>query len=59
MLRHCFATDMYHATVPLDAIGTMLGHDHNAETAVYKHVSGELLKNALEQINKKGGESWA
>ncbi len=59
VLRHCFATDMYHAGVPLDAIQTMLGHDHNAETAVYIHVSGDLQKKALEQIDMQGGFSWA
>jgi len=55
VLRHCFATDMYHAGVPLDAIQTMMGHDHNAETAVYIHVSDSLKKNALEQIDLQGG----
>ena len=55
VLRHCFATDMYHAGVPLDAIQTMMGHDHNTETAVYIHVSDSLKKNALEQIDLQGG----
>ncbi|BBO88312.1 tyrosine-type recombinase/integrase [Desulfosarcina ovata] len=59
VLRHCFATDMYHAGVPLDDIQTMLGHDHKAETAVYVHVSDKLKKQALEQIGLQGGLSWA
>lgn len=59
VLRHCFATDMYHAGVPLSAIQTMLGHDHKAETAVYVHVSDRLKKQALDQIGLQGGLSWA
>jgi site-specific recombinase XerD len=59
VLRHGFATDMYHAGVPLDAIRTMMGHDHKAETAVYIHVSDELQKQALEQIGLQGGHLWA
>ena len=54
VLRHCFATDMYHAGVPLDDIQTMLGHDHKAETDVYVHVSDSLKKQALEQITLQG-----
>lgn len=59
VLRHCFATDMYHAGVPLGAIQTMLGHDHKAETAVYVHVSDDLQKQALEQLGLQGGFLWA
>jgi integrase/recombinase XerD len=59
VLRHCFATDMYHAGVPLEAIQIMMGHDHKAETAIYVHVSDELQKQALTQIGVKGGFSWA
>jgi integrase/recombinase XerD len=59
VLRHCFATDMYHAGVPLDAIQSMMGHDHKAETAVYVYVSDELQKQALEQIGLPGGRLWA
>ncbi len=59
VLRHCFATDMYHAGVPLGAIQTMLGHDNKAETAVYVHVSDDLQKQALEQLGLQGGFLWA
>lgn len=59
VLRHCFATDMYHAGVPLGAIQAMLGHDHKAETAVYVHVSDDLQKQALEQLGLQGGFLWA
>jgi integrase/recombinase XerD len=59
VLRHGFATDMYHAGVPLDEIQTMMGHDHKAETAVYVHVSDRLKKQALVQIGLQGGLSWA
>lgn len=55
VLRHCFATDMYHAGVPLDAIQTMMGHGHKAETAVYVHVSDSLKNQALEQLGLQGG----
>lgn len=58
VLRHCFATDMYHAGVPLVAIQTMLGHNYKAETAIYVHVSDALQKTALEQITDEGELSW-
>jgi len=59
VLRHCFATDMYHAGVPLGTIQAMMGHDHKAETAIYVHVSDSLQKQALEQIGLQGGMKWA
>ena len=58
VLRHCFATEMYHAGVPLEAIETMMGHGHKAETSIYIHVSDKLQKQALEQISTQGGLSW-
>ncbi len=57
VLRHGFATDMYHAGVSLSAIQTMMGHEHKAETAVYVHVSDSLKRQALEQIGLQGGLS--
>lgn len=58
VLRHSFATDMYHAGVPLSAIQTMLGHNNKAESAIYIHVSDELQKQALDQIIIEGRLSW-
>ena len=42
VLRHAFATEMYHQNVPLTAIQAMMGHDSVAETSVYVHVSDKL-----------------
>jgi integrase/recombinase XerD len=58
VLRHCFATEMYHAGVPLYAIQTMMGHGHKAETSIYIHVSDKLQKQALKLISTQGGLSW-
>jgi integrase/recombinase XerD len=59
VLRHSFATEMYHCGTPLQAVQVMMGHDHKAETAVYVHVSDELQKLALERIRVEGRGSWA
>jgi len=58
VLRHSFATEMYHKGVPLSAIQSMLGHGNKSETAIYIHVSDQLQKQALEQITIEGRVSW-
>jgi len=58
VLRHSFATEMYHNKVPLEAIRDMMGHCSIAETSLYIHVSDELKKNALEHITITGEVSW-
>ena len=58
VLRHSFATEMYHEGVPLSAIQAMLGHCTKAETAIYIHVSDQLQKQALEQITIERRLSW-
>lgn len=58
VLRHSFATEMYHQGVPLQSIQAMMGHSKKGETAVYIHLSDQLQKQALEQITIEGGLSW-
>ena len=58
VLRHSFATEMYHANVPLGAIQAMMGHDKKAETAVYIKVSDQFKKEALVQLTINGRMSW-
>jgi len=58
VLRHSFATDMYHQGVPLQAIQTMMGHSKKEETSLYIHVSDRLQKQALDLISLEGGLSW-
>ena len=59
VLRHSFATEMYHHQVPLDDISIMMGHEKEAETAVYIHVADKLKQLALEQIRiSAGGDLW-
>ncbi len=58
VLRHSFATEMYHHNVPLSAIQSMLGHSSIAETSIYIHVSNQFRKQALEQISISGEVSW-
>jgi hypothetical protein len=36
----------------------MLGHENEAESAIYIHVSDELEKQALENITIEGRMSW-
>jgi site-specific recombinase XerD len=50
VLRHAFATEMYHQNVPLSAIQDMMGHDSLADTSVYIHVSDKLKQIALDSI---------
>jgi len=58
VLRHSFATEMYRQQVPVADIQVMMGHETEAETALYIHVPDELKKQALEQISLEGDYSW-
>ncbi len=58
VLRHCFATEMYHQNVPLPAIQDMMGHDSIADTAIYIHVSDKLKQLALDSIHISSRSSW-
>ena len=58
VLRHFFATEMYHANVPLGAIQAMMGHDKRSETAVYIKVSDQFKKEALLQLTINRRMSW-
>jgi site-specific recombinase XerD len=51
MLRHSFATEMYHQGVPLHAIQVMMGHDSIADTSVYVHVSDQVVKHVLDAVS--------
>ena len=57
VLRHSFATEMYHQKVPLTAIQAMMGHNSIDETTIYIHVSDQLRKEALEIIAMEGEPS--
>lgn len=57
VLRHSFATEMYHQKIPPSAIQTMMGHSSIDETTIYIHVSDQLRKEALEIIAMEGGAS--
>lgn len=50
-LRHSFATEMYYAGVPLEAIRTMMGHENLRDTSVYIHVSREDMQTALSLLS--------
>ncbi len=58
VLRHSFATEMYLQQVPLEAIEAMMGHESEAETAVYIHIPDALKQQALEQLTLQGDVSW-
>lgn len=58
VLRHSFATEMYHQNVPLPAIQAMMGHANTSETAIYIHVSDKLKELALDAISIARRPSW-
>ncbi len=58
VLRHSFATEMYLQEVPLNDIEDIMGHENEAETAIYIHVPEELKKQALEIISLDSEYSW-
>jgi len=58
VLRHSFATEMYHQNVSLDAIQSMMGHDSVADTSIYIHVSDKLKQLALDSILISRRFSW-
>ena len=58
VLRHSFATEMYHQNLPLDAIQDMMGHDSIADTSIYIHVSDKLKQLALDNILISRRLSW-
>ena len=58
VLRHCFATEMYHQNVPLSAIQAMMGHESTSETSIYVHVSDKLKQLALDAICISRKMSW-
>jgi len=53
-LRHCFATEMYYAHVPLEAIRVMMGHGNLRETSVYIHVSRQDMCASLNVLSIGG-----
>jgi site-specific recombinase XerD len=58
VLRHSFATEMYHCGVPLADIQVMMGHDSIADTSIYIHVSDKLKQLALDSILISRRFSW-
>ena len=58
VLRHSFATEMYHCGVPLSDIQVMMGHDSIADTSIYIHVSDKLKQLALDSIQISRRFSW-
>jgi len=50
VLRHSFATEMYHQGVPVEAIQTMLGHRCLDESAIYIHISDHKKQQALSLL---------
>ena len=58
VLRHSFATEMYLAKTPLSDIQDIMGHETEAETALYIHVPEKLKQQALETIAIEEEFSW-
>lgn len=58
VLRHSFATEMYHAGVPVEAIQAMMGHDKKTETSVYIKVSDIFKEEALNILTLSERAIW-
>lgn len=58
VLRHSFATEMYHAGVPVEAIQAMMGHDKKTETSVYIKVSDTFKEEALNILTLSERLIW-
>ena len=58
VLRHSFATEMYHAGVPVEAIQAMMGHDNKTETSVYIKVSDTFKEEALTLLTIGERSLW-
>jgi integrase/recombinase XerD len=58
VLRHSFATEMYHAGVPVEAIQAMMGHDKKTETSVYIKVSDSFKEEALTLLTLRERALW-
>lgn len=58
VLRHSFATEMYQLKLPLNDIEDIMGHETEAETALYIHVPETMKKQALQFITLHGETSW-
>lgn len=58
VLRHSFATEMYHCGVPLSDLQVMMGHASIADTSIYVHVSDKLKQLALDSILISRRPSW-
>lgn len=55
MLRHSFATELYNAGVPIEAIRIMLGHGSIRETSIYIHPEQKQIDHALSLLTITGG----
>ena len=49
---------MYQQKVPLTDIEDIMGHETEAETALYIHVPEKFKKQALQLISLQGEYSW-
>jgi site-specific recombinase XerD len=53
-LRHTFATHMYEAGCTVEQIKELLGHDDEAETCIYIHISAESARRFLRDERHAG-----
>jgi site-specific recombinase XerD len=56
-LRHTYATHLMDQGVNIAIISSLMGHRGPAETGVYLHVLSHPPKEAVEKLERKGGDS--
>jgi site-specific recombinase XerD len=52
MLRHTFATDLYHATKNIRLVQKALGHASLSTAMIYTHIVDEELEDALKKLRR-------
>jgi len=50
LIRHTFATEMFHLGVPVDALGDLLGHENTTDTSTYIHISEKVKADTLDKL---------
>ena len=56
-LRHCGASLMDSANVPIGSIQRILGHEQRTTTEIYLHSIGQSERSAIDILSRRGKKS--